>query len=114
MRKTAIALSALVFAFGGAGTAMAQDDPSQRGYDESLGVLGEIGEVNEEPSSQPAAEEQAAAPAAAPAAAAAPQQAAGNDTLPFTGLEAGGIALMGALLVGTGVVLRRSTRDNAA
>lgn len=36
-----------------------------------------------------------------------------NETLPFTGLDVGILALMGAALVGTGLVVRRSVRSSA-
>ena len=45
-----------------------------------------------------------------PAAAAAPQEAS-TGSLPFTGADVGLVALMGAVLLGTGVVLRRNSRS---
>jgi hypothetical protein len=47
---------------------------------------------------------QAAAPAAAPRPAAA---TASPETLPFTGIDAGPLVLMGVLLLGSGLLLRR-------
>jgi len=55
----------------------------------------------------PAAPSQAApAPTATPAPAA-PAPAGSGDQLPYTGADAGPLALAGALLVGAGVALRR-------
>ena len=91
-------LTTLLLAVGGT-TAFAQSDPSARAYDESLGVIGEI--QSEEPT--PPQEQNAPAPAPAPQ-----QQQEGS--LPFTGLDLGIVAAMGAILLGTGLVLRRTTR----
>ena len=93
-------IATLLLAIGG-GTALAQGTPSSRGYDESLGVIGEI--QSEEPT-QPQ-EQNAPAPAPTPA----PQQQQ-EGSLPFTGLDLGIVAAMGAILLGTGLVLRRTTR----
>ena len=84
----------------GSGTALAQGTPSSRGYDESLGVIGEI--QSEEPTPPSQREEQPTPPSTPP------QQQEGD--LPFTGLDLGIVAAMGAVLLGTGLVLRRSTR----
>lgn len=111
MRIAALSIiTTLVFAFS-VPLAGAQT-PSQRGYDSDTQVLGEIGEVEE---TQPTQEAPAPTPAAAPApTAAAPQQAAPvqaqSGSLPFTGLEVGAVALMGVLLLGTGVLVRRVAR----
>ena len=96
---TAVLMS-LLLAIGGA-TAFAQGTPSERGYDESLGVIGEI--QSEEPPPQQEREEQ---PTPAPT----PPPVQQEGDLPFTGLDLGIVALMGAALLGTGLVLRRSTR----
>jgi hypothetical protein len=98
-RLTAL-LTALLFAISG-GTALAQGTASERGYDESLGVIGEI--QSEEPTPPAQREEQPTPPQTPP-----PVQEEGD--LPFTGLDIGIVALMGAVLLGTGLVLRRSTR----
>ena len=94
-------IATLLLAIGG-GTALAQGTPSSRGYDESLGVIGEI--QSEEPT-PPAQEEQAPTPTPA-----APPQQQQEGSLPFTGLDLGIVAAMGAILLGTGLVLRRTTR----
>jgi uncharacterized protein HemX len=98
IRLTAV-ITALLLAAGGT-TAFAQSSPSARGYDESLGVIGEI--QSEEPTPPQQQQEQPTPPAA-------PQQQEEGD-LPFTGLDLGIVALMGAVLLGTGLVLRRTTR----
>ena len=100
MRIAGLALiSSLLLALGG-GTAVAQD-PSVRGYDESLGVIGEI--QSEEPTPTPDREVTPTPPT----------QPAAESDLPFTGLDLGIVALLGAVLLGTGLVLRRTTRRAA-
>lgn len=107
-----LAVVALLTMGAGAGLAQGLDsstraDEQQYGTSERLGVIGEI--ESEAPS-----EEAAPAPAAqpAPAQAAAPsapvQQAEGE--LPFTGFAAVSVLLLGVALLGSGLVLRRSTR----
>jgi hypothetical protein len=64
-------------------------------------VIGEI--QSEEPTPPAQREEQPTPPPAAP-----PQQQEGD--LPFTGLDLGIVAAMGIVLLGTGLVLRRTTR----
>jgi hypothetical protein len=100
-------ITSLLLAIGG-GTALAQGTPSERGYDESLGVIGEIQSEDPQDPEREATPPAPTPPATPPAAEAAPQESA----LPFTGLDLGIIAVMGALLVGTGLVLRRTTRHN--
>ena len=88
-------------------TAFAQGtSPAQQGYDRELGVIGEIEQV------QPPAEDNvpAATPTPAQPAAQPAPQAADEGSLPFTGLEIGLVALMGAALLGTGFALRRVSR----
>ena len=96
-------LITLLLSLGG-GTALAQGDPTARAYDESLGVIGEI--ETEEPTRPGEREEQPTPPQTPP-----PEQ---QGNLPFTGLDLGIVALMGAVLVGTGLVLRRTTRRSPA
>ena len=98
-RLTAL-LATLLLAIGG-GTAFAQGSPSSRGYDESLGVIGEI--QSEEPTPPTQREEQPTPPQTPP-----PVQEEGD--LPFTGLDLGIVAALGVVLLGTGLVLRRTTR----
>ena len=93
-------LTTLLLAFGGA-TAFAQGTPSERAYDESLGVIGEI--QSEEPPTDTTREEE---PTPTPA----PPPVREESDLPFTGLDLGIVALMGVALLGTGLVLRRTTR----
>jgi hypothetical protein len=101
-------ITTLLLAIGG-GTALAQGTPSERGYDESLGVIGEI--QSEEPQPQQAEQqEQEPVPTSSPPPSEPPQAAQQESDLPFTGLDLGIVALMGVLLVGTGLVLRKTTR----
>ena len=90
------------------GTALAQDTPSSRGYDETLGVIGQVDtpETPREESAPSQDEVQEATPTPAQ-----PVEEEGN--LPFTGLDIGIVALMGLALLGTGFALRRSTRGNS-
>ncbi len=98
-RRITALLAVLMLTFG-TGTAFAQSTPSQRGYDESLGVIGEI--QSEEPT-PPNRDEDTPEPPITP-----PPVEEGD--LPFTGLDLGIVALMGAALLGTGLALRRTTR----
>ena len=101
MRTKLLVLLAMVFTFAFVGTALGQDNPTEDAYG---GVLGE--EVsNQDDSGSPAAAEEsddAAAPVAA--------QQNSTDSLPFTGLELGLVALAGFGLVALGVAMRRGTR----
>jgi hypothetical protein len=101
MRTKLLVLLAMVFTLAFVGTALGQDNPTEDAYG---GVLGE--EVsNQDDSGSPAAAEEsdnAAAPVAA--------QQDSTDSLPFTGLELGLVALAGFGLVALGVAMRRGTR----
>jgi uncharacterized protein HemX len=99
-------ITTLLLAIGG-GTALAQGTPSERGYDESLGVIGEI--QSEEPQPQEE-QEQEPVPSSSPPPSEPPQAAQQESDLPFTGVDLGIVALMGVLLLGTGLVLRNTTR----
>jgi hypothetical protein len=100
MRIAGLALISSLFLALGGGTALAQD-ASVRGYDESLGVIGEI--QSEEPT-PPARRDETPTPPQTPP----PVQEAGD--LPFTGLDLGIVAGLGIVLLGTGLFLRRTTR----
>jgi hypothetical protein len=105
-------------------SAMAGDSSSTHGYDETSGVLGAVvstpttgttsgqGAVKGVRVSNSGV---APASATAPAAAATPSLPASTGgsggSLPFTGLDIALVALMGVALVGTGVVLRRGSRQ---
>lgn len=108
MRTAAVAsITSLALAFGG-GTALAQDQPSTRGYDETLGVIGQVDSGTPPEETQPQAQESAPAAEAQPSA-----PVAQEGDLPFTGLDVGIVVLMGIALVGTGFLLRRSTRSQS-
>ncbi|HEX2085078.1 MAG TPA: hypothetical protein VHF89_05305 [Solirubrobacteraceae bacterium] len=102
-RISAIALTFILALSLSAAPAFGQGS-SARGYDESLGVIGEI--QSEEPATEQETERQ---PTPTPGT---PPQREGD--LPFTGLDVGIVALMGALLVGTGVALRRTARRGSS
>lgn len=116
----------VVFSTTGAGLAVSgladSGSASEAQYPEvgDSDVLGEVGEVEEStPSATPAtpatpapaqAEPQAAA---APQAAQAPRQLAATgdgDQLPFTGMSAIPVLLLGVALLGSGFLLRRRTK----
>jgi hypothetical protein len=77
--------------------------------EEQGAVLGE--HVSSKP--KPKATRTASAPAATTQQAPVVQAAAAGEQLPFTGLDSGLVALMGAGLLGTGVLLRRRTQPTA-
>jgi hypothetical protein len=103
MRTKLLLLLAMAFTLSLAGTALAQDNPTEDAYG---GVLGE--EVsNQDDSSPPAAQDEESTPAETQAT---PVATTTTDSLPFTGLELGLVALAGFGLVALGVAMRRSTR----
>jgi hypothetical protein len=89
--------------------ALAQtSSPTQDAYG---GVIAEVVTPSED---QPAAPQQeVAAETATPAPTAAAQPQAEEGALPFTGLQATLVALAGIALLGTGLVLRRTTRSDS-
>ena len=110
MRARTLLLLTLVGVLALTGVAGAQTvTPNEDTYNRSQ-VLGEVGEVADAPSqANNAAPESGTAPVAeetesAPVTAATPVR---EGDLPFTGLEVGGIAAGGLLLLGCGVLLRR-------
>lgn len=103
MRIAGLSLLTTLLLIFGAANAFAQGSPSERGYDESLGVIGEI--QSEEPPNDTTTEEQPTPP---------PPPVREESDLPFTGLDLGIVALMGVALLGTGLVLRRSTRRSSS
>jgi hypothetical protein len=111
MRIARIATLVAVIAATGGTTAQAQS-PSERGYDETLGVIGQVDTPSPQAAEAPS-EDVTTTPEAAPTPAQPVAEEEGN--LPFTGLDLGIVALMGAALLGTGFALRRSThRSDAA
>jgi hypothetical protein len=72
-------------------------------------VLGE--HVASKPHKKAAKKTASAAPTTAVAAA--PVEATATGQLPFTGLDTGLIAVMGASMLGGGIILRRRTQPNA-
>ncbi len=99
MRTKLLVLLAMIFTLALAGTAFAQDNATQDAYG---GVLGE--EVSNSDDSSGTAPEVVAQGA----------DNGGGGELPFTGLELGLVALAGFGLVGLGLVMRRTTRRDAA
>jgi hypothetical protein len=81
------------------GTPAPEPAPDASGRRGEIHVLGSTTSSNAPPVSAPA-------PASAPAAAAAAPTAA--KTLPFTGVNAGALALIGLALLGSGVLVRRA------
>ena len=87
--KTTIAALACAVALGAPAGAAAQS-PTQAAYGADGGVVAQVQQANPHP-----------APATSQASSA---------SLPFTGLEIGGVVLMAAVLAGTGFALRRASR----
>jgi hypothetical protein len=111
MRKSLLAIAVLGLALVFAAPAMAQD-PTQDAYG---GVLGgqEVDEDNggggvapDEASGGGGGSSPEAATVSPP-----PTQQVSEGSLPFTGFEVGVVLLMGAGLVGLGLVLRRAGRS---
>jgi hypothetical protein len=99
MRTSLFGVLAMVFVLALAGTAMAQSSPTQDAYG---GVLGnETQNTNGGSGSSPAAQELGTTTANS------------GDSLPFTGFEAGLVALFGAGLVALGFAMRRSSRSTS-
>ena len=101
---TKLSLSAIVALLLMAGTAFAQS-PADSVYNPNGEVLNVVqgggpGNVNQTPSVQ--RESGAGTPTAT-----------STGSLPFTGFQAGLVALAGLALVGTGVAMRRVTRNDA-
>src|SRR5436309_14945312 len=96
-RMTIIAL-ALVVALAYAAPAIAASSPQQDAYG---GVIAEV-VTPSKPKPQQAAAQQAPVAAAQPS----------SSALPFTGLQVTLVLLAGAALLGTGLVLRRATRND--
>ncbi|HWM12740.1 MAG TPA: hypothetical protein VNO82_25490 [Solirubrobacteraceae bacterium] len=105
MRTKLLLLLAMVFTLAFVGTAMGQDNATEDAYG---GVLGEEVSNNDDVSPDsggPVAvqdEDDTGTPT--------PVAAAQEDSLPFTGLELGLVALAGFGLVALGFAMRRSTR----
>lgn len=102
MRTNLLVALMAAFVLALAGTAVAQDNPTQDAYG---GVLGnEV--TNDDDSTPPAAADEAAdVESGAPAATA-------SGSLPFTGFEVGLVALAGIGLVMLGFAMRRTSRKS--
>jgi len=107
MRMRLLLVLVMVFTLALAGTALAQDNPTEDAYP---GVLGEEvdntdgGVLGEEVSNSDDAS--ANSPVTV-------SQGSDDGSLPFTGLELGLVALAGFGLVTLGYVMRRTTRRSA-
>jgi hypothetical protein len=106
--KTAITalIACLVLAVPGAALAAS---PTEDAYSGVLPAQANGDNGNNTPNSGT----EAVAVEEAPVSPAAVESVSGGDTLPFTGLEVGVIALVGVMLIGGGVVLYRFTRTAA-
>jgi hypothetical protein len=78
--------------------------PTERGYDESGGV---IGSLDNETATTPSG---GGGPGGTGNTPSGDVREAPANSLPFTGLDVGLVVLMGAALVGTGFVIRRGAR----
>lgn len=106
--KNAISLALVALAFVAAPTA-ATASPAQQGYDETT-VLGDVDTPTPEAAPvQETSPVQETAPVAVESVAAEP--VSNESSLPFTGADLGILVLMGILLGGTGLVLRRVVRQ---
>jgi hypothetical protein len=96
MRTSLFGILATVFVLALSGTAMGQTSPTQDAYG---GVLGnETQNTNGGSGAAPAAQELGT-------------NTTTGDSLPFTGFEAGLVALAGAGLLALGFVMRRTSRS---
>jgi hypothetical protein len=95
-RLTAFATGAILLLSAGAPAASAQT-ATERGYDESGGVIGQLQNTASLGGSGTPTSAQPASPS-------------GASSLPFTGLDVAVLGLMGVALAGTGATLRRATR----
>lgn len=106
----AVAVLCMSLAFV-AGSAQAAETPTSDAYSGIAGQVGSGGE-NQPPSPEPsgtAGVSQESAPSEeAPAEEA--ESATGSGVLPFTGFQAGMLALVAVALIGCGVLLRRASR----
>jgi hypothetical protein len=105
MRMKLLVVLAMVFVLAMGSTALAQQNPTQDGYG---GVLGEeVSNSDEGGGGSPPP------PGSDDDEGVIVTQASEGDSLPFTGLELGLVALAGFGLVTLGFVMRRTTRQSA-
>jgi hypothetical protein len=103
MRIKTMAVLAMLFTLSLAGTALAQDNPTEDAYG---GVLGEeVGNQDDSGAGTGVGGGNETAVAVA-------GQDAGSGSLPFTGLEVGLVALAGIGLLALGFAMRRTTRGS--
>ncbi len=97
-----------------AGPAQAADTPTSDAYSGVAGQVGSGGDSPEQSETAAAEDEGAAAPIETsetePVADTSEVETSESGTLPFTGFQAGFLALVAVALLGFGVVLRRRTR----
>ena len=95
-------LSAMLFALVLSTTAFAQSSPAQTVYNPNGDVLDVVSGGGNSPSTGAPAQSEAGTTAAAQ-----------SGNLPFTGFEAGLVAVAGLALLGTGFAMRRATRHDS-
>jgi hypothetical protein len=97
-------LCAMLFALAMAATASAQSSPAQTVYNPNGDVLNVVSGGGSSPSTESGAPAQTEAGTTA---------AATSGSLPFTGFQAGLVAVAGVALVGTGFAMRRIARHDS-
>lgn len=115
LKRFVITIASLCFVLAfAAGSAQAADTPTSDAYSGIAGQVGSGGNSPEQSETAGAEEEGATAPSetseTAPVADTSEVETSESGTLPFTGFQAGFLALIALVLVGFGVALRRNTR----
>jgi LPXTG-motif cell wall-anchored protein len=111
MTRSLVCIAALLCALAAPSAALAQGAGDEQYQDPFGAEQSQQADPTPEPMATPAPAQSAPsapAPAASPSAAQAPTQPAPANQLPRTGLDAGWIALAGAVLLAAGLALRRA------